>query len=273
MFLAPSCSCLCPIHWSQVLSWESRCSWSSADRRCSNYIWVINNFVACYGASYIRGFTVLSLLSGFKWCIYLYHWVCFRPELRVKCVHAYFIECTVHQFSQLSFMQYMGLCVFSLPIFSCDQAALRTLISVCPFVCPSVHLSHLFDNVPVIVSSWNFQELLPLTDTMSTQSSRSKVKVTEVMTPFSRFQTVTPVLIHIWWWNDAQSFVCLEEVPYCSSRSSVKFQGHTANKIVDFYPNWVFPDCNSSLNSPLAMKNENDAQRLKQHRGGTLMFF
>ena len=25
------------------LSWEWRCSWSSADRRCSNYIWVINN--------------------------------------------------------------------------------------------------------------------------------------------------------------------------------------------------------------------------------------
>ena len=23
-----------------------RCSWSSADRRCSNYIWVINNFIA-----------------------------------------------------------------------------------------------------------------------------------------------------------------------------------------------------------------------------------
>ena len=26
--------------------WEWRCSWSSADRRCSNYIWVINNFIA-----------------------------------------------------------------------------------------------------------------------------------------------------------------------------------------------------------------------------------
>ena len=38
-------SCLWPIHWSQVLSWEWRCSWSSADRWCSNYIWVINNFI------------------------------------------------------------------------------------------------------------------------------------------------------------------------------------------------------------------------------------
>ena len=46
----------------------------------------------------------------------------------------------------------------------------------------------------------------------------------------------------------------IEEVPYCFSRSSVKFQGHTALKIVEFYPNWAFPDCNSSLNSPMAMK-------------------
>ena len=46
----------------------------------------------------------------------------------------------------------------------------------------------------------------------------------------------------------------IEEVPYCFSRSYVKFQGHTALKIVEFYPNWAFPDSNSSLNSPMAMK-------------------
>ena len=44
------------------------------------------------------------------------------------------------------------------------------------------------------------------------------------------------------------------EVPYCLSRSYVKFQGHTALKIVKFYPNWAFQDSNSSLNSPMAMK-------------------
>ena len=44
------------------------------------------------------------------------------------------------------------------------------------------------------------------------------------------------------------------EVPYCFSRSSVKFQGHTALKIVKFDPKWAFPDCNSSLNSAMAMK-------------------
>ena len=44
------------------------------------------------------------------------------------------------------------------------------------------------------------------------------------------------------------------EVPYCFSRSSVKFQGHTALKIVQFDPNWPFPDCNSSLYSRMSMK-------------------
>ena len=38
---------------------------------------------------------------------------------------------------------------------------------------PSVCLSHLFDYVPIIVSSWNFQELLPVTKVTSMQ----KVKV------------------------------------------------------------------------------------------------
>ena len=53
-----SCSCLCPIHWSQVWSREWRCGWSSADRRCSNYIWVINNFIVYWDVTYIRGLTV-----------------------------------------------------------------------------------------------------------------------------------------------------------------------------------------------------------------------
>ena len=46
-------------------------------------------------------------------------------------------------------------------------------LSVCPSVCLSVCLSHLFDYVPIIVSSQNFQELLPMTEVISMQ----KVKV------------------------------------------------------------------------------------------------
>ena len=121
-----------------------------------------------------------------------------------------------------------------------------------------------------------------------------------------------------------KAWCCLGEVPYCFWRSSIKFQGHTAKKIVDFDPNWAFPDCNFSMNSPMAMKwcikleatkkmcpivfqghpsnfkvtgdNKspiltriehfrtvtlvwihrwlwNDAQSLKQHRRGALLFF
>ena len=43
--------------FSQVLSQEWRCSWSSADRRCSKYSWVINNCIAYCGATYIRCLT------------------------------------------------------------------------------------------------------------------------------------------------------------------------------------------------------------------------
>ena len=62
MLLDSACSCLCATYWSQVLSREWRCSWSSADRRCSNYIGVINNLMAYKGASYIRDLTVHMFL-------------------------------------------------------------------------------------------------------------------------------------------------------------------------------------------------------------------
>ena len=38
------------------------------------------------------------------------------------------------------------------------------------------------------------------------QGQRSKVKVTEVNTQLSRFRTLTPVWIHIWQWNHANSW-------------------------------------------------------------------
>ena len=48
--------------------------------------------------------------------------------------------------------------------------------------------------------------------------SRSKVKVTEVNTQLSRCRTVTPVWIHIWWWNDAQSLILLRRGALLISR-------------------------------------------------------
>ena len=91
--------------------------------------------------------------------------------------------------------------------FSCDQAALQMVPSVRLSVC----LSHLFDYVPIIVSSLNFQELLPMTKVRSVQ----KVKVrgqrsrSQVTTQLNRFRTVTPVSMHVWWWNDAYGLMLL----------------------------------------------------------------
>ena len=86
------------------------------------------------------------------------------------------------------------------------------------------------------------------------QGQRSKVKVTEVNTQLCRFRTLTPVWIT--YGNEIMHTAgsSIEEVPYCFSRSSFKFQGHTALKIVEFDPDWAFPDCNSILNTPMATK-------------------
>ena len=62
------------------------------------------------------------------------------------------------------------------------------------------------------------------------QGQRSDVKVTKVKTHFSRFRTVAPVWIHIWRWNDAPSLMWHRTEALLFSRSSVKFQGHTAQK-------------------------------------------
>ena len=65
MFLVSSCSCLTQsIEASQVLSREWRCNWSSADRQCFNHIWVMNHFIAYWGASYVRSLMVLKHLKS-----------------------------------------------------------------------------------------------------------------------------------------------------------------------------------------------------------------
>ena len=52
-----------------------RCSWSSADMRCSNYIWVINNFIDYWGVTYIRGLMVCiskRTVDGINLCCFLF---------------------------------------------------------------------------------------------------------------------------------------------------------------------------------------------------------
>ena len=85
--------------------------------------------------------------------------------------------------------------------FSCDQAALRTLIfrlSVCHTFLTMFRSSH---HPEIFMSYYHWRTWCPC--------KRSKVKVTEVMTPFNHFQTITQVWIHIWRWNDAWSLMLL----------------------------------------------------------------
>ena len=93
-------------------------------------------------------------------------------------------------------------------IFSCDQAALWMVQSVRLSVCLSV--CHTFLTMfplsyhhEIFRSYYLWQKWCPC------KRSRSKVKVTEVTTQLNSFQTVTPVWIHIWWWNDADSLMML----------------------------------------------------------------
>ena len=83
------CYCLCPIHWSHwrcspcqtrrtvVMSversatkgqspgyWRCTWSWSSADRQCSSYIWMINYFIAYKDATYVRGLMVINFIPS-----------------------------------------------------------------------------------------------------------------------------------------------------------------------------------------------------------------
>ena len=130
------------------------------------------------------------------------------------------------------------------------------VFSVCLSVCPSVRLSvcpsHLFDYVPIIVSSWNFQELLPMTKVRSMQ--KVKVKVTEVTTQLNHFRTVTQVWIHIWWRKDPYSLMLLRRGALLFFKVIHQISRSHGSKIAEFDPDWAFPDCNSSLNSPMAMK-------------------
>ena len=115
--------------------------------------------------------------------------------------------------------------------------------SVSPSVCPYVRLSRLFRNVPLIVSSWNFQECLLVIWVLSmhqvmvrgqrSRSPRSK----QILPQFRHFRAVTPV-----WMSDGYEMMHMawsgiEKVLYCFPKSSVKFQSHTGQKIANFDPN------------------------------------
>ena len=80
--------------------------------------------------------------------------------------------------------------------------------SVCLSVCPSVTPFWVCSHHRIIMK---FSEVITKDQGKRAkgQGQRSKVEVTEVTTQLNRFRTVTPVWIHIWWWNDTYSLMLL----------------------------------------------------------------
>ena len=87
------------------------------------------------------------------------------------------------------------------------------------------------------------------------QGQRSKVKVTEVNTLLSRFRTVTPVWIHIWQWNHAHSWKQRRRGVLLFFKVIRQISRSHGSKNRRIWPRLGFPDCNSSLNSHMAMKS------------------
>ena len=82
-------------------------------------------------------------------------------------------------------------------------------LSVCPSVCPSVTPFWLCSHYRIIMKFSGVFTRDQGKVHAKGQGQRSKVKVTEVTTQLNRFRTVTPVWIHIWWWNDTYSLMLL----------------------------------------------------------------
>ena len=146
--------------------------------------------------------------------------------------------------------------------------------SVCLSVCLPVRLSHIFRLCTLhrIIEKFSGVVTNDKSDVHAkSQGQRSKVKVTEVNIQLSHFQTVTPVSIQISWWNDSQSLMLLRrgallffKVICQISRSHILKKTSNLTQIVCFRtvtPVWI----NQWL--------RNDAQSLKQHWRGALLFF
>ena len=116
-------------------------------------------------------------------------------------------------------------------------------LSVCPSVCPSVRPSVRLSVTPFWLCS-HHPIIMKFSGVITSdksdvrakgQGQRSKVKVTEVTTQLNRFRTVTPVWIHIWWWDDGYSLIMLR-------RSALLFLAATKQLY-----KWYFPSVRPSV--------------------------
>ena len=134
-------------------------------------VWpLVDNYVSFSNEYQNILFPVMKIFNIFICCWFQVHGYAFDSAGLLAAI----LENSQNQVGQIFASSYL---------FSCDQAAIWLVQSVRL----SVRLSHLFHHVPIIVSSWNFQELLPWSKVMSMQ----KVKVRGQR---SRSQRSTPNL-------------------------------------------------------------------------------
>ena len=132
-------------------------------------------------------------------------------------------------------------------VFSYDQAALWTVLSVCPPVFQSVRPE--FSGVITIDKS----------DVQGKgHGQRWKVKVTEVKI---NFDLIWAILEHNSSWNSQMAskrctkfIVALKRVSGCFQDHPWKFNVTRSKQIANFDLNWAFRNCKSNLNSQMAMK-------------------
>ena len=182
------------------------------------------------------------------WLIPYFFWFGFLCCMLITILHV--SSRIVHNISESSYTH-----------FSCNQAALWMVQSVCPSVCLPVR--HTF--YAMFPSSYHY-EILKIyylwqkwcwckrsRSEVKGQGHRSQNKLCPNL-GVSRPSWILQFEFSNSYEMMHNAWTGIEEVPYCFSRSSVKFQGHTGQRIADFGPNLAFPVCNSSLNSQMSMK-------------------
>ena len=127
-------------------------------------------------------------------------------------------------------------------------------LSICPSVCLSVTPFGLCSHHRIITKFSGVITYGRSDVHAKGQGQRSKVKATEVTNQLNRFRTVTPVWIYIWWWNHAYGLMILRRDALLFFKGMRQISRSHGSKRRRIYPDWAFPDCNSSFNSPMAMK-------------------
>ena len=150
----------------------------------------------------------------------------------------------IFQFLNCLFLAVVDWVHSEIALFICDQAALRTFLSVRLSVHYTLFTMFLsFHHHGFFWSYYHWQKLCSCKRSMLEVNGQDHRGQNKFCPEFTNGYG----MMHR---------VCsgIEEFPYCFCRSSIKFQGHTDRQMDDFGPNWAFPDYNSSLNLKLATK-------------------